>query len=217
MQDNKIEDAAVVAATLAAEPTGPWAKTVKGVKVAFATKKAVMALWALFFGVTVGTANYASGGMTADELAHQASLEDTIVTLQAQVAKLGTVIVVLETFKADNGHEHDVVPVVAPVFIEHEPKAHEHAVVPVPVVAPVFVEHEHHSALLVVPHEHEAPAPTSEVVCLDHGGEGFVTKEDLNKHMEEYHKPVPVIKENPAPALEYNNGIMLDGEWIDLQ
>ena len=124
--ENNMDKAAAAAAiaVVAAEPKGPWAQTVKGVQVAFATKKAAMAAWALFAGVSAVTAGYSMSGMTSAELQTQQVMQETIATLTERTVELETKIIKLQTVHTDDhahkipDHEHEndtaVIPVVIP-------------------------------------------------------------------------------------------------------
>ncbi len=97
-----------------APPTTGFGKVVNAVKIAFATKKVVMAGWAMFFGVTAGTGAFVGGGMTVDETKARDDMQQTIVKLNEQVIDLQIIVVGLSA----EDHEHDVV-VPVPVLIPH--------------------------------------------------------------------------------------------------
>ena len=139
-------------------------KCKKAISAAFATKKAVMAGYALFAGVTVGTATLASNGMTADELQTQQTMEDTITKLSEQNILLETKIIELQSTHTINAHDHPVAEHEHPrdqlllesmaVMFGHthtEVPAHEHPVVEHDTTHEHdLVEHEHD----LVEHEH---------------------------------------------------------------
>ena len=161
MKDEDIKQAAKIVEEY--EPTGRIGQMVKGVKLAFATKKAVMAAYALLFGVAatgggvVATQFVEGNGMTPAQVQQQEVLQETIIKLEERVIQLQEVI--------ENMPEHDH-PVVAPVLIPHthDVPAHEHESVE---HSHSFQEHSHP----VEEHEHNFAPVLLEQPSHDHSHE----------------------------------------------
>ena len=96
-------------------PVGFLAQVKKGVEMAFATKKAAMAAYALFFSVTVGTAGYTASGMSSAELQQRKVLEEQVIELQTTITELNSVHGSNAHEHAFPEHEHDPVIIVGPI------------------------------------------------------------------------------------------------------
>jgi len=134
-------------------PMGFLAQVKKGVEVTFATKKAAMAAYALFFGVTVGTANIASTGMTAAERKTVVEMEEVVVTLKKQITEL-------ENVHLDGAHEHEIPKHEHPGLVALIDLSKES----IPVHMHEFVPHSHN----LEEHEHDASAPAFIDMAHDH-------------------------------------------------
>lgn len=172
------EEQEKIVAAIPVPPMGFLAQVKKGVEITFATKKAAVAAYALFFGVTVGTAGMTAGGMTSAERQERVVLEETIVTLQTQITEL-------ENVHTNGAHEHDVAEhkhpeLVALVDLSNgttPPHAHE------------FVPHSHEASI----HEHEAPAPAFIDMAHEHPAHEHDTTHDHDTTHE--HKKAPSEEE----------------------
>ena len=170
---------------------GFLAQVKKGVEVTLATKKAAVAAYALFFGVTVGTANMTASGLSeadvnkivATEIEKQKVLEETVVTLETRVTELQTQVVEMES----HAHEqHDHAAIVGLIDLSKEttaPHAHE------------FIPHSHQ-----VP-EHDHPIDPDVKAWFDSQSDKFVTHS--HEVPEHEHKKMPT--EEPANSDEYKH------------
>jgi hypothetical protein len=201
--DNEnLEKAAVATAAAAgAEGSGFISQSIKGVKVALETKKLAMAAYALFFGVTVGTATMSADGtaeeavqdkvdeIVAAEVERREVLEETITTLTNKVTILEEQVeqhkMGLTNQQAElTMHEHDNSGIVALIDLSKEtvgPHAHE------------FIPHSHQ----VPEHAH----PTDPVM------KAWLEKNRSHSHDELHeHEATPiVIDEGNAEKYKHKN------------
>jgi hypothetical protein len=201
--DNEnLEKAAVATAAAAgAEGSGFISQSIKGVKVALETKKLAMAAYALFFGVTVGTATMSADGtaeeavqdkvdeIVAAEVERREVLEETITTLTNKVTILEEQVeqhkMGLTNQQAElTMHEHDYSGIVALIDLSKEtvgPHAHE------------FIPHSHQ----VPEHAH----PTDPVI------KAWLEKNRSHTHDELHeHEAAPVVvDEGNAEKYKHKN------------
>jgi hypothetical protein len=156
-KEEQIEKAVGVVVPM--ESGGIISQGVKGVKAAFATKKAVMATYALLFGATVGAASYTAGGMTAAEAQRQQILEETVVTLREEVITLQSKIVKLDGVHTEKVEEHTVPDHTHDITHEHESTPHSHQI-------PEH-EHDHGHAPAVVFQEHGHPESAKKIKQIE--------------------------------------------------
>lgn len=162
------EEKVVEEVVMVAAPVGIVEKITNAVKVGFATKKALIAAHALFYGVTAATAVGVSNGMTADEAAVQDKMVQTIDTLEAKVVDLQIIIIELNEVHGVESHEHAPVPHEHPDIVALTGVfGHEHDD-----PEPVLVPHEHAPVVFpepqLIPHEHEKQiCPTPPPIVLE--------------------------------------------------
>lgn len=191
------------------EKQGVVAQLTKGVKIAFATKKAAMAAYALFFGITAATAGFTASGMTSDQLKKQQILEQTLTELTERaeayakvMEELETTVVEIQTLITFLNTAHEETSTTEHVFVEHTHAEFDELNYDIQTQALLFTGHKHQypSARTLIEFsriDHEHPGPDVEP---------FIWVE----HEHEVVEPVIFPQEDPE------DGIRLDGEWIKL-
>jgi len=187
--NQEIETAAAAVAVVATtEQSGIIAQGWKGVELAFKTKKAAIAAYALIFGATVGTATMTVDS-TVDEAVEKAlsariqAQQETVVTLETRITELQTQVIEMES----HGHEeHDHSAIVGLIDLSKEttpPHAHE------------FVPHSHN----VIEHDH--PINPELKAWFDEQSDKFV----IHSHgvPDHEHKKTPTVE--PANSGEYKH------------